>query len=342
VVLNDLLQLIQGTLYGEASYSQNLTGLASLKQAEPGQVSFLFDEKFASLAETTRASLLITKKPLKEDTAYHGLQVIHPDPLEALRLLSPIFNPDQRSEPFCGVSPLAQIHPKAQVHPEATIYPFVVIEEGAQVGARTVIYPQGYIGPFCQVGSDCLLHPRVSLIKNTILGDRVEVKSGAVLGEEGFGYSPNQAGELKKNPQEGSLMIEDDVHIGANTTIDRGTFDATRIQKGSKIDAQVHIGHNVTVGPWSILCGQVGIAGSATLGPRVIAAGQVGISQGVSVVSGAILGASCGVMVDIKEPGEYLGTPAQPAKTWKRELVYQKKIKTILEELAQLKAQLGS
>jgi UDP-3-O-[3-hydroxymyristoyl] glucosamine N-acyltransferase len=199
-----------------------------------------------------------------------------------------------------------------------------VIEAGVTIGAGTTIGFGSSIGVGVSIGADCRIHPRVVIYSGTSLGDRVVVQAGAVLGSEGFGYVRDEAtGAYVQFPQEGTLFIEDDVEIGANTTIDRGALEETRIARGVKIDNLVHVGHNEQVGANTVIAAQAGISGSSSIGAGAVLAGQVGIGDHAAVGDGVILGGQGGVLPhkNLRGPGQlFWGTPAKPVKQHLREL----------------------
>jgi UDP-3-O-[3-hydroxymyristoyl] glucosamine N-acyltransferase len=227
-------------------------------------------------------------------------------------------------EPPTGIHSTASIAVGATYGSRLSIGPYVVIEKGAVIGSDCQIGAGAVIGAGAIIGSECHIYPRVVIYPGTQLGDRVVVHAGAVLGSDGFGYvRDEQTGVQVPFPQQGSLVIEDDVEIGANTTIDRGALEVTLIARGAKIDNLVHIGHNVQVGEHAVLAAQVGISGSSTIGAGAVLAGQVGIGDHAAVGEGVILGGQGGVLPHktLKGSGElFWGTPAKPVRQYLREL----------------------
>jgi UDP-3-O-[3-hydroxymyristoyl] glucosamine N-acyltransferase len=229
-----------------------------------------------------------------------------------------------RAEQKPGIHPSAIVHPSARTASNVTIEERVVIGEGATIGESTRIGAGSVIGAKAIIGPNCNLYPNVTIYPGVRLGDRVIVHAGAVLGSDGFGYVRDQAtGRYEKFPQIGKLEIEDDVEIGANTTIDRGALDVTRIARGTKIDNLVHIGHNCKIGEDVVIAAQTGLSGSAVLENGVVVAGQVGIADHVRIEAGAILGAQCGVPSQKVIRGKgvvFWGTPARPIQQYLKEL----------------------
>ena len=223
-----------------------------------------------------------------------------------------------------GIHPSAIVDPSAQVHATASVGELVVIAAGAQIGARSRIGPGSIVAAGVVIGADCELVARVVVCSGTTLGDRVVVKAGAVLGGDGFGFVPDPAtGRFHKFPQIGRLEIGNDVEIGANTTVDRGALDATKIADGVKIDNLVQVGHNVGLGRNVVIASQTGISGSSVIEDGVLIGGQVGIADHVRVEEGAILGAQCGIPSNKVVRGKgilFWGTPARPIAEYLREL----------------------
>jgi UDP-3-O-[3-hydroxymyristoyl] glucosamine N-acyltransferase len=212
---------------------------------------------------------------------------------------------------------------------------YAVIEDGAQIGDRTVIGAHGYVGHEARVGADTFFHPRATLLARCILGDRVILHSGVVLGSDGFGYE-FQGGKHVKIPQVGIVQVDDDVEIGANTSIDRARFGKTWIQQGTKIDNLVQIGHNVVIGRHVILCGQVGIAGSTKIGNNSVIGGQVGTAGHIEIGEGTTIGAQSGVSKTLAGKQIYMGTPAMPAREWKEQLAHSHGIPKLKKRIAVL------
>jgi UDP-3-O-[3-hydroxymyristoyl] glucosamine N-acyltransferase len=219
-----------------------------------------------------------------------------------------------------GVHPTAVIAPLAKIAPSASIGPYAVIGEDAHIGDNTQIGAHCVIGAGCWVGADCRIHPRVTFYANIRIGNRVEIHSGAVLGADGFGYAYGE-GRHWKFPQTGIIEVADDVEIGANTTIDRGSLNDTRIAEGVKLDNLVHIGHNVQIGAHTVVAAQTGISGSSVLGHHVIVGGQVGIADHCTLEDGAIAGAQAGIPTGkIIRGGQVVwGTPARPLEKFKEQ-----------------------
>jgi UDP-3-O-[3-hydroxymyristoyl] glucosamine N-acyltransferase len=224
--------------------------------------------------------------------------------------------------------------PPAGVHPSAVVLP------GAVIGPRSVVMAGSYVGRQARLGADCLLHPHAVVRHDCVLGDRVILHPGVVIGSDGFGYD-TQDGRHVKIPQSGIVVVENDVEIGANTTIDRARFGRTVIGEGTKIDNLVMIAHNVVIGKHCIVCAQVGIAGSAQIGNYVILAGQAGLVGHIKIGDGAIVGAQTGVSNDIEPGARVVGSPPRPIGEWKRSIVRVDRLAELYERVKKLEQRAG-
>ena len=327
MTLGQIARALGLTLEGDPDVK--ITGVAPLEVAGPDQISFVADAKYARLAETTRAGALLTPR----DADLPGPLLRSDNPRAALIGLLRLFYPPP--VPPGGIHTSAQVAASARVHSSATIGALSVIGANSVVGERTWIFPQVYVGEGAEIGADCLLYPHVVICDGVTLGDRLIVHPGAVLGADGFGYAFDGSRHLKI-PQVGSVLIHDEVEIGANVTVDRATVGDTVIRRGTKIDNLVQIGHNVEIGEDAILVAQVGIAGSSRVGNRAILAGQVGVADHVTVGDRVIVGAQSGVPSDLREAGQYLGTPARPAAEARRILAALTRLPALLERMRAL------
>lgn len=311
----EIAALTGGTLAGDPDVV--LTGVAGIKEAQPGDVTFIASPKYAGALKTTRATAIFF--PQSMAAAGVGLPatlILVADPMAAFAaLVQKVAPPPVKHAP--GIHPTAVIAPTAKLGQDVSIQPHVVIEPEAVIGDGTVIGAGSYIGHRCVLGQQCRLYPRVTLREDTRLGDRVLLHGGVVLGADGFGFEQAE-GRHKKIPQLGNVAIGDDVEIGANTTVDRARFGTTRIGKGTKIDNLVQIGHNCIIGEHCIICGLVGMAGSTTIGNYVTIAGQVGIAGHLTIGDKAIVMAQAGVAKDVEPGAIVLGSPAIPHKKFKR------------------------
>jgi UDP-3-O-[3-hydroxymyristoyl] glucosamine N-acyltransferase len=332
----EIAGIVGGTLTG--SPDAIVTGVAGIKEARPGDVTFVGSPKYLTALKTTRAAvILVTSNVAGED----GQTLIHVDnPGKAFeKLVAHVVPPPARIPP--GIHPTAVIAASARLGANVAVQPQAVIEDGAVIGDRCVIGAGSYVGPECILGSDCRLYPRVTLRERTVLGQRVIIHSGAVAGADGFGFE-FAGGQHKKIPQLGNVEVGDDVEIGANTTIDRARFGTTRIGKGTKIDNLVQIGHNCVIGEHCIICGLVGMAGSTIIGNYVTIAGQVGLAGHLTIGDKSIIMAQAGVTKDVAPGSFMLGAPAVPHTKFKRVNAATQRLPELVEKLRELEQQIAA
>ena len=314
----ELAQVLKARVLGEAQVK--VSGIASIQSAAAGDLVFVEDGKNLQAAMDSRAAAVIAG----EFAANAGGKtlLIASQPRLAFARASRLLC--DRSEPIFGIHPTAVIAASAKLSADVCLEAHVVISDNAVIGQRTRVGALSAVGQGVHIGSDCEIFPNVTIYPGVRLGDRVIVHAGTVLGSDGFGYVRDQTtGRYEKFPQVGTLVIEDDVEIGANSTIDRGALDVTRIARGTKIDNLVHVGHNADVGEDVVIAAQTGISGSAVIENNVIVGGQVGIADHVRIEEGAILGAQSGIPSKKVIRGKgivFWGTPARPIRDYLKEL----------------------
>ena len=298
----------------DAQAAQVITRVNGLDDAGPGDLSFLTNAKFAARVAHTRASAILADDSLA-GAPCPILRTATPAVAcaTAIDLLSPPAVPLA-----AGIHPLASIDPTAVIGAGVAIGPFVAVGPEATIGARTILHSHVAIGPRARVGEDCVFHTHASVRDHVVIGDRVTLQHGAVVGSEGFGFATRPDGTHQKIPQVGTVVIGDDVEIGANSTVDRPALGDTRIGSGTKIDNLVHVGHGVKIGKNVRLAALVGIAGSSVLEDDVVLAGQVGVINHVRIGRGAQVASKSAVMFDLAGGRTYAGIPAIPIAQWRR------------------------
>jgi UDP-3-O-[3-hydroxymyristoyl] glucosamine N-acyltransferase len=295
-----------------------IDGIASIQSARQGHLVFAADSNWLQEAMASRASAVIAGDFATDELPKAVL--VARDPKAAFARIALLFS---RIERRSGIDERANVDPSAKLGRDVWIGPGAVVEEGVQIGERTSIAANVVVGAGVAIGSDCDIGPNVTIYSGSELRDRVIVQAGTVIGSTGFGYLRDEHGRYQLFPQVGRVLIEDDVEIGANCTIDRAALDATVIRRGTKLDNMVHIGHNVDVGENVVIAAQTGISGSSTVGPGVIIGGQVGIADHVRIEEGVILGAQSGVPSNKVVRGKgvvFWGTPARPIREYLKEL----------------------
>jgi UDP-3-O-[3-hydroxymyristoyl] glucosamine N-acyltransferase len=324
--LNEVVDTLGARLIGNGDVE--IGGVASIESASQSDLVFVEDEKHLAAALQSRAGAVIAgtfAAAVSSDISSGKPLLICDHPklafARAARALQNGAKPDSRAE---GVHPAAVVHASAVLGAEVSIDARAVIGAEARIGERTRIGAGCAIGEGVEIGRDCEIYPNVTIYRGTILGDRVIVHAGAVLGSDGFGYvRDRKTGHYEKFPQVGRLTIEDDVEIGANTTIDRGALDETRIRRGAKIDNLVHIGHNCQIGEDVVIAAQTGLSGSIVIEKGVVLGGQVGIGEHARVCEGVMVGGQGGILPNKVLRGKgvaFWGTPAQPLREYLKQL----------------------
>ena len=310
--------------------------VAGIQDAQPGDVTFLANPKYEKLLATTLATAVI----LKEEAPAAPCSMLRArDPYLAFARAVSLFAPVSRPAP--GVHMLAAIAAEARLGADVSVGPFVAIGEGARIGDRTVIYPNVTIGAGATVGSDCTIHSNVAVRERCTLGDRVILQNGVVIGGDGYGFVRRGDGTHEKIPQVAVVIIEDDVELGANTTVDRPAVGETRIKAGTKIDNLVQIGHGVTVGRNVLMAAQVGIAGSTDVEDDVVFGGQVGVGGHLTIGRGAIAVGQSGVTNSL-DPGAFVaGYPAIDSRDWRKASVLFRRLPEMKRRIEQLEARVA-
>ncbi|AVX24045.1 UDP-3-O-(3-hydroxymyristoyl)glucosamine N-acyltransferase [Pseudomonas syringae] len=330
IKLGQLAEFLGATLRGDKDIE--ITGLATLQEAGPGQVSFLANPKYRKLLVDTQATAVLLKPADAE--GYTGNALVVPDTYLAYARISHFFDPKPKSS--AGVHPTAVIAADALIDPAASIGAFAVIESGVRIAAGVTIGAHCFIGARCVIGEGGWLAPRVTLYHDVRIGKRVVIQSGAVLGGEGFGFAQDK-GIYHKVAQIGGVTLGDDVEVGVNTAIDRGALADTRIGNGVKLDNQIQIAHNVQVGDHTAMAACVGISGSTKIGKHCMLAGGVGLVGHIDICDGVYITGMTMVTHSITEPGSYSsGTAMQPADEWRKSAARLRKIDDMARRLQKL------
>lgn len=332
--LRALAELVGGELVGMGE--RVIHAALPVREAGPNDITFLENEKFIGQLESSSAGAALVPPNV---TLANKNQIRVLDPLTAFVAIVNHFRP-RSEEPPAGIDRHAVVHHSATIGRNASIQPFAVVGAGCVIGDRCRIHSGVVLGRNCRVGDDVTLYPHVTLYDNTILGHRVIIHAHAVIGADGFGYRFQNAKHVKV-PQLGWVEIGDDVEIGANTTIDRGTFSATRIGTGTKIDNLVMIAHNCQVGKHNIFVSQMGMAGSSSTGDYVIIAGQVGVVEHVHIGDRSVIGGQAAVTKDVPPDSRMLGSPATDAKEQMRILKSLQHLPEWRKELKSVQDKLG-
>lgn len=316
MTIGEIAALLHATVDGDPS--AGITRVAKIEDAGPGDLTFLANPKYAKYLALTRATAVIIGRTVAmEDRPPDAPPVTlirTDDPYVGFVRVLALFNPPQ--PPIGeGIHPSAVIPASARLGAGVRVGAHVVLGEQVTVGDRSILAPCTVLGDGVRIGADCVLHANVSVREGCLIGDRCVLQPGAVIGSDGFGFAPKPDGTYEKIPQMGIVVIEDDVEIGANTTVDRATLGETRIRKGVKLDNLIQVAHNVVIGENTVMAAQSGISGSTKLGKNIMVAGQVGFTGHIEVADGVKIGAQSGVHRALTRPGAtYFGTPAYPQR----------------------------
>ncbi|MFV3403391.1 MULTISPECIES: UDP-3-O-(3-hydroxymyristoyl)glucosamine N-acyltransferase [Pseudomonas] len=330
MTLGQLAEALGAQLKG--SEALPITGLATLQDAGPGQLSFLANKQYRKFLDDTQAGAVLLKA--EDAEGFAGNALIVADPYLAYARISHLFDPKPKA--VAGIHPSAVVHEDAQVDASASIGPFVVVEAGARIGAHVTVGAHSVIGARCVIGEGGWLAPRVTLYHDVTIGKRVVIQSGAVIGGEGFGFA-NEKGVWQKIAQIGGVTLGDDVEIGVNTAVDRGALSDTRIGNGVKLDNQIQIAHNVQVGDHTAMAACVGISGSTKIGKHCMIAGGVGMVGHIDVCDNVFVSGMTMVTRSITEPGGYSsGTAMQPLAEWRKSAARIRQLDEMSKRLQQL------
>ncbi|MDZ7330436.1 MAG: UDP-3-O-(3-hydroxymyristoyl)glucosamine N-acyltransferase [candidate division KSB1 bacterium] len=333
--LAEIASLVQGELEGDGSII--IRGVAKIETASPGEITFLSNPKYAKYVETTQAAAILvshdfpaTDRPvIRTKNPYFAflkvLQVFHP-PLVTVAE---------------GVHPTAIVDATAQLGKNVRIGPRVVIDRDCKIGDEVVIHPGVVLGPEVEIGHHTLIYANVTVRERVKIGSNVIIHSGTVIGSDGFGFA-REGQQYFKIPQVGTVIIEDDVEIGANCAIDRATLGATVIHRGAKLDNLIQVAHNVEIGENTVIAAQTGISGSTKIGKNVMIGGQVGFVGHIEIGDNTVIGAQSGVSKSLPQNSTYFGYPARPMMQAKREEAALRRLPDLLKRVSELEARLES
>ena len=335
--------VLGGKVYGNASAS--VSDVAPIEQAQAHQLSFVTEEKYLPFIATSQAGvILVTSSLLNEhiisaaqnaSSALIAVENARGAMAQLLQLVAKTINPTRQ-----GIEQPSFISEGVQVPEDAYIGAFAYIGKNVRLGKGVQIYPQVYLGDNVVIGDNTILYAGSKVYYNCQVGANCIIHSGVVIGADGFGFEPDSKGFNQKIPQIGNVVIEDDVEIGANTTIDRAMMGTTIVRSNAKLDNLVQLGHNVEIGQSTFMCAQVGVAGSTKIGHHCILAGQVGVAGHIEIADQCVFGAQTGVAGSVKKLGIYQGSPAIDASVWRRAIVGFKQLPEMIKKLNELEKKL--
>ena len=325
--------LLGGKITGDAN--RQVWDVGSIETAQEGQLTFLCDAKYLSHLPNTNASVVLMTESIAFDGETRATLIRVENARAAmgqlLALVAKAMNPAKQ-----GVEQPSYISEGVAVPEDAYVGAFAYIGKNVQLGKGVQIYPHTYIGDNVKIGDHTILYSGVKIYYNCQVGNDCILHAGVVVGSDGFGFEPDAKGVNQKLPQIGNVIIEDDVEIGANTTIDRAMMGSTIVRRNAKIDNLVQIGHNVEVGASDFLCAQVGIAGSSKIGSHCILAGQVGVAGHLEIADNCVFGAQSGIPSSVRKPGMYQGSPIIDAMNWRRSVVGFKQLPELMKKIQEL------
>jgi len=331
--LKDFAEIVKGVIQGDPEIE--IAGVSGIKDAHEGDITFVSSAKYLKKASESKASCIIVKELIPD---IKTTQLLTSNPFFAFAKAIECFYPGPSFQP--GISEKAIISGRAQLGKGVSVYPFAYLSDDISIGENTVILPGVFIGEKTEIGKHCIIHPNVVIREGVTIGDRVIIHSGTVIGSDGYGYT-FQKGEHYKIPQVGGVIIEDDVEIGSNVSIDRATLGNTVIGSGTKIDNLVQVAHNVKIGEKSLIIAQVGIGGSSELGSYVTIGGQAGLADHTVIESGTIIAAQSGLFGHVTK-GVYSGSPAIPHKDWLRAEALFAKLPEIYKKIRELENKINN
>jgi len=340
-------EFLNGSIDGNPDVA--VTELSKIEDGKEGSLSFLSNPKYENFLYSTQASVVIVSKDFNPTQEYTSTLIRVENPYSAFTILLDKYNEAINAQAEqSGVDKLAFVDPSAKIGKNVFIGAFTYIAENVEIADGCKINTQTYVGAGSKIGENCTFFPGVKIYHNSVIGNRVIIHSNTVIGSDGFGFAPQSDGTYNKIPQIGNVIIEDDVEIGANTTVDRATMGSTIVKKGAKIDNLIQIAHNVEIGENTVLAAQSGVSGSTKVGANSVIGGQVGIAGHLTLAKGTQIGAQAGLNFNITEENkQWHGSPAQPLRNWMRASVIfkqlpeiEKRIHTLEEEIKRLTSEL--
>lgn len=333
-----IAQMLEGRV--EGNENAVVGKLCKIEEGEKGGLSFLANPKYNHYLYSTKASIVIINEDFEPEEEIKTTVIRVKDAYSCFAKLLEIYNQYRLNKN--GISSLAFIDKQAEIAEDVYVGEFAVISKGAKIGKGSKIYPHVYIGDDVKIGENVTLFAGVRIYHDTVIGNNCILHSGAVLGADGFGFAPLADGTFKKIAQIGNVVIEDDVEIGANATIDRATMGSTKVMKGTKIDNLCQLGHNVVIGQSTAMAAQTGVAGSTKIGSNCFIGGQVGFSGHIKVGDRCSIGAQAGIISDIKDEARIIGSPAIDAKTYMKSYVYFRKLEQMKNKMNELEKRLAA
>ena len=313
-----IAQLLQGKVDGDETCL--VSKLSKIEEGENGSITFLANPKYTSYIYTTKASIVVVKADFVPEHTITSTLIRVDDPYSSFAKLLEIYTKNKNE--IKGISKKANIHKKAKIGKNVYIGDFVSIGENSVIGDNTKIHANCTIYPNAIIGNDCIIYANCVILDNCIIGNKCILQPGVIIGSDGFGFAPIKDGKYMKIPQSGNVIVEDNVEIGANTTVDRATMGSTIIRKGVKLDNLIQVAHNVEIGSDTVVAAQTGFSGSTKIGSNCMIGGQIGIAGHLNIGNNVMIAAKSGVMNDIEDGEFHMGSPSFNAREYKKAYIY--------------------
>lgn len=333
-----IAQVLNGTIEGDKNVSVN--NFSKIDDGKPGTITFLANAKYTHYIYTTKASIVLVNNDFVAEQPINTTLIRCKDAYSALAML--LEQVSKQSPSKNGIEEMSFISKSATHGDDLYLGAFAYVGENVKIGNNVKIYPQVYIGDNCKIDDNTIIYPGAKIYQNCIIGKNCTIQAGAIIGGDGFGFAPQADGSYKKIPQLGNVILEDDVEIGANTTIDRAVMDSTIIRKGVKLDNLIQIAHNVEIGENTVMAALCGISGSTKIGKQCMFGGQVGLGGHITVGDKVNIGAQSGTISNLKDGAQLLGSPAIPMKEFFRSSIIFPKLPDMYKQLAQLQKELDA
>ncbi len=327
---------LKGEIVGDPNVT--VSNFSKIEEGKTGTISFLANPKYTPYIYTTEADIVLVNSDFVPEKPIKATLVKVPNAYAALASLLEMVN--SATPRKSGLEEMSFVSPTATLGEEVYVGAFAYIADNVKIGSKSVIHPQVYVGDNVTIGEECILYPGVKIYSNCVIGDRCIIHSGAVIGADGFGYS-KESEAYHKIPQIGNVVIEEDVEIGANSTIDRAVMGSTVIRRGVKLDNLIQIAHNCDIGEHTAMAAQVGIAGSTKIGENCVLGGQVGIGGHITIGKNSQVGAQSGIISNTKEGSEIMGSPAIPVKSFFKSSIIVPKLPDMYRQLNAMEKELA-
>ncbi len=335
-----IADILNGIIEGDENVK--VSTLSKIEEGEPGSLCFISNPKYENFLYKTAASVVIVAKSFKPSQAFNSTLIKVDDPYSAFSMVLEKYNEFlNASQKQSGIDPSALVDSSAVLEEGVYVGPFCYVGPNVKIAKGTQLVAQNYIGADSSIGANCVFYPGVRVYKESNIGNRVIIHSNSVIGSDGFGFAPQSDGSYNKIAQIGNVIIEDDVEIGANTTIDRATMGSTIIRKGVKLDNLIQIAHNVELGAHTVVAAQTGISGSTKVGEHSLIGGQVGIAGHLNLARKTQIGAKAGINFDTEENKQWHGSPAQPLKEWMRSSVIFRKLPDVDRKVREMESKIN-